>query len=73
MSIITLLNGDTIIVDESTNILSIKPKKTAQRTKLLASTMNTQLLNTAMNTQLLVTTMDATADYCTTMKTFPNA
>lgn len=69
MSILTLLTGDTIIFDESTTILSIKPKITAQRTQLLASTMNTQLLNTTMNTQLLVTTMDATADYCTTLKT----
>lgn len=69
MIIISLLNGETIIVDESTFILSIKPKITAQRTQLLASTMDTQLLNATMNTQLLVTTMDATADYCTSMQT----
>lgn len=69
MSIITVRTGDTIIVDESTTILSIKPKITAQRTQLLASTMDTQLLNVTMNTQLLVTTMDATADYCASMKT----
>lgn len=69
MSIITLINGDTIIVDESTTTLTIKPKITAQRTQLLASTMDTQLLNATMNTQLLVATMDATADYCTSMQT----
>lgn len=69
MSIITVVTGDTIIVDESTTILSIKPKITAQRTQLLASTMDTQLLNATMNTQLLVTTMDATADYCASMQT----
>lgn len=69
MIIITSFNGDTIIVVESTTILSIKPKKTAQRTQLLASTMDKQLLNATMSTQLLVTTMDATADYCTSMQT----
>lgn len=68
MSIITLLTRDTIIVDESTTILSIKPKIRAQRKQLLTSTMDTQLLNATMNTQLLVATMYATADYCTSMQ-----